>query len=163
MNTAKPKHFSDSSTQVYQDHVATEVLLILATNNHQNLLEKAVEQTTRAALRRQQSDRSLPPVRLVLDTSPGLEHRITQHPLETHRVTWDPQPEHLSKTWRFPQTSPYTGQAGIAHRLDQSEPGNSTLARSPEPKHNKGQHRSDRWGTLVRPVKAWVHGMNNEP
>jgi hypothetical protein len=39
MNMTNPKHVSDSTTQIGQDHVATGVLLVLGTNTHRNLLE----------------------------------------------------------------------------------------------------------------------------
>jgi hypothetical protein len=45
-----PKHVSDSTTHVGQDHPATGVLLVLGTNNHLQLLENAAEQATRAPL-----------------------------------------------------------------------------------------------------------------
>jgi hypothetical protein len=48
--TRLPKHVSDSTTQVGQDHIATKVLLVLGTNNHLHLLENTMEQATRAPL-----------------------------------------------------------------------------------------------------------------
>jgi hypothetical protein len=39
MNTANPKHISDSTTQNGQDHVGTRVLLVLKTNTRRILLE----------------------------------------------------------------------------------------------------------------------------
>jgi hypothetical protein len=48
--TRLPKHISDSTTQVGQDHAATGVLLVLGTNNHLHLLENAAEQGTWAPL-----------------------------------------------------------------------------------------------------------------
>jgi hypothetical protein len=46
MNTANPKHVSDSTTQVGQDRVGTRVLLVLGTNTHRTLLKNAAEQAT---------------------------------------------------------------------------------------------------------------------
>jgi hypothetical protein len=64
--TRLPKHVSDSTTQVCQDHTATKVLLVLGTNNHLHPLENAVEQETQSPLHctghtseQHQSDRSL--------------------------------------------------------------------------------------------------------
>ena len=66
--TRLPTHVSDSTTQVGQDHAATEVLLVLGTNNHLHLLENAAEQATRAATDTHRSDRSPAPVRPVKST-----------------------------------------------------------------------------------------------
>jgi hypothetical protein len=48
--TGLPKHISDSTTHVGQDHVATRVLLVLGTNNYLHRLENAAEQATRTPL-----------------------------------------------------------------------------------------------------------------
>jgi hypothetical protein len=64
--TRLPKHVSDPTTQVGQDHAATRVLLVLGTNNHLHELENAAELATRATLtytgqtgEQHRSDRSL--------------------------------------------------------------------------------------------------------
>jgi hypothetical protein len=69
----KPKHVSDSTTQVGQDHVATAVLLVLGANNHRNLLEDATERATRSAPDQHRSDWSLSPVRPVSAGQIGLD------------------------------------------------------------------------------------------
>jgi hypothetical protein len=97
------KHISDSTTQVGQDHVAIGVLLVLETNNHQNLPENAVEQATQAAHLPHGSSWSQPPVRPVQAGSHETERRITQNPPKTHRVTLDLELGHPSGTWRFSQ------------------------------------------------------------
>jgi hypothetical protein len=97
--TQLPKHVSDSTTQVSQDHAATGVLLVLGINNHQSLPENAAEKPTRAATGLHQSDRSHTPVRPVPAGAP----------------------------WQNLRTSTegsYTGSAGVARWSDRSKPGN---------------------------------------
>jgi hypothetical protein len=48
--TQLPKHVSDLTTQVGQDHATTRVLLVLGTNNHLHKLKNAAELATRATL-----------------------------------------------------------------------------------------------------------------
>jgi hypothetical protein len=93
--TWRPKHVSDSTTQIVQDHAATGVLLVLGTNNHLHGLENAAELAT---------ERSGPrPVRLVSTTGQT-----------------GPCWQNLGTSTE----GPYTSQASVAHRSDQFKPGN---------------------------------------
>jgi hypothetical protein len=97
--TQLPKHISDSTTQVGQDHVATGVLLVLGTNNHLDLLEKHNITSHSSTTGLHRLDRWAAPVRLVP----------------------------AGATWQNLRTSiegSYTGQADVAHRSDWSKPGN---------------------------------------
>jgi hypothetical protein len=96
--TQLPKHVSDSTTQVGQDHAATGVLLVLGTNNHQSLPENVAEQTTWAATGLYRSDRFHTPVRLVPTGAPWQNLRISIE-------------------------GSYTSQDGVARRLDWSKAG----------------------------------------
>jgi hypothetical protein len=93
--TRLPKHVSDSTTKIGQNHTITGVLLVLGTNNHLHRLENAAEQ---------QLERNWPtPVR----------------PVSTTGQT-GPCWQNLGTSTE----GPYTDQAGVAHRSDRFKPGN---------------------------------------
>jgi hypothetical protein len=90
-----PKHVSDLTTQVGQDHTTTGVLLVLGTNNHLHGIENAAEQQ--------------------------LEH---YWPTPVRPVSTTGQTGPCWQKLRTSIEGPYTGQVGVAHRSDRSKTGN---------------------------------------